>query len=398
MDVEKRLRWLMLAIFLAALLLRLGYLLELKANSPFFQYLICDSSTYHGAALEILGKAPAQEFTHTSYYQPPLYPYFLAAMYKIFSVSLLAPRIIQSFLGALSCVLVFLVTARHFDWKAATLAGFVAAAYRNFIFFDGELLTASLGMFLGLLGLYLAELALSQKDFNQIKRYLLLSGSGLSFGLFAITIPNILLFFVFLFLYIFLWSKLEKPRLAAVIFAFAFMLPITVVTARNYAVSGESVLISHNGGLNFYLGNNPRSEETIRIRPGPRWYETTHLPLIATDRRSMSGPERSRWYFKEAFSYIASRPGHYLLAQARKIIRFFNHVEIPRNADFYHLKSFSRILSFNFVTFHLISPLALLGLWIFRRKWRELAVLYAYFFIKECQKTHKLACGFSGIP
>ncbi len=48
------------------------------------------------------------------------------------------------------------------------------------------------------------------------------------------------------------------------------ILAIAPVTARNWIQGRELVLISSNGGINLYLGNNPRHDETVGLRPGPR--------------------------------------------------------------------------------------------------------------------------------
>lgn len=370
-----------MAILALALVLRLLYIAEISAKSPFFEHLVVDAETYHQSALEILHKAPPKEFTHQAFFQPPLYPYFLAAVYRVFSVSLLAPRIIQAILGALSCGLIFLIARKFFSLQVAVLSGFAAALYRSFIFFDGELLTVSLGTFLGLLGLYASVLALSEEYVDSRKKYGLIIGGGLSFGLFAITIPNILLFGGFLAGYILLRKSLRNRKLLLTCFLAGFLLPIAVTTTRNYKVSGQFVLISHNGGLNFYLGNNLRSEETTKVRPGRKWLEITHMPALETGRQDMTETEKSRHFFKKSFSYIFSHPFHYTSAQGKKTIRFFNKVEIPRNADFYYLKSFSVVLSYDCVTYLLVCPLALLGFYMLFKERRRLIILYAYFLL-----------------
>jgi hypothetical protein len=57
-------------------------------------------------------------------------------------------------------------------------------------------------------------------------------------------------------------------RTASALFLGGVCLPVAAVALRNLAVSGEPVLISSNGGINFYIGNNPDYDVTVRIRPG----------------------------------------------------------------------------------------------------------------------------------
>jgi Flp pilus assembly protein TadD/4-amino-4-deoxy-L-arabinose transferase-like glycosyltransferase len=381
MHEEKRKRqYLLLAVFLCALGVRLAYMGEQSVRSPFADAVFVDAQTYHDSALEILGRIPPREFSHTAYYQPPLYPYFLALVYKVFSASFLSARIAQTLLGALSCVLVFLIAERYFSLRVAILAGFAAAFYRGFILFDGEILTPTLGMFLGLLGLYAASLAFRKDVAPERKTYLWAGASGLALGLMAVTIANVLLFAVFLGACILLDKGLRKRLALFACFAVAFAAPVCVTAARNHAVSGDLVAISYNGGLNFYIGNNLESEETTRYRPGTvQWNELVHMPYEQAPRSSMTRSQWSRSYYGKALSYILSHPLHYARAQTKKAVRFFNHVEIKRNLDLYYIMSFSWILSLDLVNYLLVCPFAVLGLALFWRRRCELLLLYAFF-------------------
>jgi hypothetical protein len=50
--------------------------------------------------------------------------------------------------------------------------------------------------------------------------------------------------------------------------------PRSVVGADRDDISGDAhdhVIVSYNGGINFWIGNNPDSERTVAIRPGRSW-------------------------------------------------------------------------------------------------------------------------------
>src|SRR5262249_61152375 len=51
-------------------------------------------------------------------------------------------------------------------------------------------------------------------------------------------------------------------------FLLGVAIAVAPVTLRNWVQGGELVLISFNGGINLYLGNNPRYDATVGIRPG----------------------------------------------------------------------------------------------------------------------------------
>jgi tetratricopeptide (TPR) repeat protein len=397
--LAKRRYYILLAIFLSALVIRLVYIAEHNARSPFSEAVFIDAFTYHDSALEILGKMPPREFTHTAYYQPPLYPYFLALVYKVFSVSFTSVRVLQAILGALSCVLIFVITERYFSFKAAVLAGFAAVFYRSFILFTGEILTPTLGMFLGLMGFYAASIALEKDTQPAKKHFLLASVSGLSLGLMAITIPNILLFAFFLLGYIILEKRFRKRFILLAFFAVPFTVPIGITAVRNYTVSKDVILISYNSGLNFYIGNNLESEKTVGYRAGSdEWMNLIYMPTGKAGQRGMPRSEWSGYYYRKGFSYIFSHPLHYAGAQARKAVRFFSHIEFRRSVDIYYLISFSTLLSYDFVTYWLVCPLAVLGMIVFFKNWRELLLLYVFFLLYFLSVTGFFVAGRYRIP
>ena len=63
-------------LFAAALLLRLLYLLEARAHSPFFDAPVVDAQTYLEQARQIAAGDFALD--GEAFWQPPLFPYFLA--------------------------------------------------------------------------------------------------------------------------------------------------------------------------------------------------------------------------------------------------------------------------------------------------------------------------------
>ena len=63
---------------------------------------------------------------------------------------------------------------------------------------------------------------------------------------------------------------------------------VAPVTIRN-AKSGEFVPISHNGGINFYIGNNSNYDATVGIRPDREWKQLTTEPARAGVTGARSG-------------------------------------------------------------------------------------------------------------
>ena len=70
------------------------------------------------------------------------------AVYAVTDGSYLAVRVVQMFLGLVSAFLVYLLTRRLFGRLAGLLACFIMSTYWVFIFYDGELHSPTLNVFL----------------------------------------------------------------------------------------------------------------------------------------------------------------------------------------------------------------------------------------------------------
>ena len=97
-------------IFALALTLRIIYVLQIR-HTPFFQTLGLDAKFYDQWARDLVrGEGPSGAF-----FMSPLYPYFLALIYRLFGRDLALVRLIQAGIGSLSAVLVYLLARDVFD-------------------------------------------------------------------------------------------------------------------------------------------------------------------------------------------------------------------------------------------------------------------------------------------
>ena len=124
-----------LGIGLFALVLRLLHLQQVRANDPFFDRPSVDPRVYHEWALRIAG---GEWLGDEPFFMAPLYPYFLGSLYGLFGPGFLAPRIVHTVLGALTCVLVWRLARELFDRRVALLAGALTAVYSMLIFYEGQ--------------------------------------------------------------------------------------------------------------------------------------------------------------------------------------------------------------------------------------------------------------------
>jgi len=204
-----------------------------------------------------------RSFIEGPYFRAPLYPYFLAAVYAVFGHGYVVPQVAQCLIGSASCGLVFLIGRQAFGRTVGAVAGFAAASYWMLIYFDNELLLPVLDVFFDLLLIgQLLPAARTPGLWTDLM-------AGLFLGLSAIVRPNALLFVPAVLTWVAVSDRAEwKRRLShAACFWAGCALPILPVTSRNYLRGGDRVLIASQGGVNFYIGNNPRSDGMTAIVP-----------------------------------------------------------------------------------------------------------------------------------
>lgn len=357
-----------LGIFLVALAVRLLHLWTLR-ESPLFSHLLIDSVSYDAKAMDFLqGLWLPRE---GAFYQAPLYPLFLAGVYRIFGHSLLAVRLVQALLGSATSVLVYFVGRRVAGRATGAVAGFLAALYAMAIHFDSEILRSSLVVFLAVLSLHLF---LSAPANSRAIRW---GVAGFVLGLGAIARPTLLAFIPLAVVWTYVRTRRARvaSAAAAIIVAATALAPAAAVTAVNYVSTGQFVLVSSNGGLNFFLGNNPDYEETVSLRPGTRWTLLNREPGV-NPRTDPAG--WSRYYYGKAAAYIRSDPTGYAALLTKKLILFWNGHEIGRNISFSHIAEHSPFLAFPLVSFRWLAPLALVGMMLAWRKRAPMGLLALY--------------------
>lgn len=341
----------------AAFALRLLYIWQ-SQRSPFYDFPLVDAKTYtQAAAAMALGHFGDQPF-----WQPPLYPHFLGALYALFEPSFTLPRLVQAALGATLCLLIFRL-GRVFSPAVGYIAAGLAACYGPFIFFEAELLPPALALVLNLLALSALLWAIKGRP----QRMLL---PGFLLGLSALCVANVLAFVPVAALWLAWVRRGQLVGVAALLLGTA--LAIAPVTLRNYYVGGDWVLISSNAGLNFYIGNNAQYDEMVAVQPGPAWQELTARPRVEVGAVQPSA--QSQFFFAEAWDFIRQQPFAYLKLLLYKGYLFWHGDEIGRNQDLYFARQYAPLLQVLLwkygvaFPFGLVAPLALVGLGLSYRR------------------------------
>lgn len=373
------------AIFLLALLARVVYLFEVR-GLPFFEHLIADSETYRDWARVI---ASGDWLGREVFYQAPLYPYFLAVTMKVAGENLLLIRLVQVLAGSAACVLLFYAGRRAFSRAAGVFAGVVLALYPPAIFFDGLIQKAVLdGVGVAALLLLLAHLSPRRSAVPAAgapatahaahpqrpaarPAWQPLLGLGLCLGLLILTRENALLFAPLIALWLLLAFGELSWRLRARntgLFLAGVLLPLMLVGARNYAVGGEFILTTYQGGPNFFIGNHRGATGTyvpLRSGRGNTPFERIDATLIAQHEtgRRLSPREVSAFWFGKGLEFVREQPGEWLALLARKAFYALHSYEVPDSEDLYFYERNSRVLrSVGWLLhFGMLLPLGALG-------------------------------------
>ncbi len=216
-------------------------------------------------------------------------------------------------------------------------------------------------------------------------------------GLSALARPNILLVgaaFVFWIL-IYFKSKSEtqsKPLLYAGYFALGTILVLSPVTIRNYLKAKDLVLIASQGGMNFYIGNNPQSDGVSAFLPGARgtWWglhdDAIRMAEEATHKK-LKPSEVSRFWYGMGIKFAQDHPSDFLRLMIKKSALFLNGNELSNNQDIYFLAAKDGILKgliwkwVIFFPFGIVLPLALLGMALSYRQFKDTLVLLLFVFV-----------------
>jgi tetratricopeptide (TPR) repeat protein len=364
-------------IFGCAFLIRLVYLIEID-SIPLFYHLAGDGRTYDEWGQRI---AAGDWLGQGVFYQAPLYPYFLGVLQIILGHNLWLIRLIQIALGAISCALIFQTGRNLFSRQAGIAAGLILVCYAPGVFFDGLIEKSILDFVLLSALLWL----LSQLGATAPWSRWLAVGAFL--GLLGLSRENALVLAAVVPFWIGLYFS-ESPILNRLqwmgLFFAGLLLVLVPVGLRNLTVGGEFKLTTSQFGANFFIGNNPSADgtyvsvENVIGEPQLEGKDAKRLAERALGR-SLTPGEVSDYWLQKAWDYIRSEPGQWFELLGKKWLMVWNAREIEDSDDYYIYKQWSWLLSFlgRINHFGILTPLAAVGLWLTRRQWRRLWLLYA---------------------
>lgn len=291
--------------------------------TPYADHLVVDAYTYWDQTQALLaGKDPFVE----GFYQPPGYPYLLAAALRLggMAVEPDSARLINVVLGWVTTALVLrigrIAGERVFGRPGlGALAALVYTLYPTTLLFELDLLTPAVTNWM------LAAALLLPLE-TRGPAWLRLGLSGLILGAAAMVHPTVLLAAP-------AWLAavwLGGGGRGAAIWLLGLALGVSPTATQNWTRWGQLALVSHNAGINLWLGNNPDWRDTAFARAGLEFRQLV-LDAEPAERDTFA---RDRFWRQRLRSEIAEDPAALLRALSTKAVWSLSDVEIPRNEDY----------------------------------------------------------------
>lgn len=324
----------------------------------------------------------------------PFYLYFMTVLKQIFDVNWTYVKFIQSFVGALNCLLVFAVGGRVFRREVGFLAGLMCALYANLIILESTLEPTVFVLAFNLLAVY-GLLRARQDDDPSRRAWVWSLLAGLFVGLSIITKPNFLLFLPAAAVWLLFFAEKAQAfpkRLSRVLFFFgAVLLVVIPVTVRNYVKLHDVVLVTADAGKVFFHGNG-RGATALEgtglpdegfVEEGAGEPDYAHVMYRKTASkligRVLSPSESSKFWIKRALDDIISDPVAYMKLEIKKLFYFFNDYEMHYIASAY--KEYKASIAFPFIRYGVIASLGLLGMLLALKNFKTRFLLYAVVFV-----------------
>jgi len=261
----------LLAIFVAAFAVRAALVLALRdIHAGPSGIASADDVEFNQLALRVSqGEGYVNDQGLPTSFRAPGWPLFLAGIYRLAGPCVPLVYLVLCLLGALACVLTYLLARELVPERTARIAALLATFYLPHIFFSAGFNSEALFVPCLTLGVWLFLLSRKRGSLT----LLMLAGLMLSWA--TLTRPFALLLWPIL-LGVLALTNSRQRLLHGLVFTLAFFACIAPWTLRNQRVHGRFVLIATNGGSTFYGGNNERVAHEPRQLGN--WISTTELP------------------------------------------------------------------------------------------------------------------------
>lgn len=264
-----------------------------QPHSSILQGLSNDDYRHLGSAAAVVLIDPLWPLKR-AFYDPPMYRYFLAMTQVLLGEGLRSVALCQHVLGALTCGLVYVIGRRTFSHRAGVIAAGSMLFFPLLVYHETRVFATTLATFVLALATLVAMRARGVSSSGRGKTFAV----GALLGFAVLTRPNLALFALPVAIWIAAGAHGLRERVRRFVLVGAgIVASVAPCTMKNAYASGEFVVVTTNGPVNLFIGNNPAA--TGRYRPPFR----------------DDGEER---FLGRVFEFVRDRPGDWLRLLARK--------------------------------------------------------------------------------
>jgi len=292
---------------------------------------------------------------------PPVYPFFLAFA-RQWTVA--GDWMVKAAQIAFACLTILSLYALARELGASetegAFAALVMAVYPPAIVYAIDVSTVTLETLFVIAGAWLVLRAAKNGSYRAP------IGAGVMFSLATLTRSTWITLLPLAIVWV-VWYRKSSLRIASQQIA-AMLLAAAVFFAPwvgyNYATHGEWLLTSTNGGLNFWIGNNPRAT-------GEYVFPTELDRQVVVGVADWPEPARDRFFYARGLEFIKTSPAQFLDLFARKLLYFlFFRPNIGSNYEQTRLPL--QLARWLFVlSWIVLLPFATLGVLTRGERWRE---------------------------
>jgi 4-amino-4-deoxy-L-arabinose transferase-like glycosyltransferase len=366
-------------------LLPLSFALQLASIAILHQYRTRPGQDNFGFGFEMgriarsiaLGhgfSSPYEGNTGPSAWEPPLYPFLIGGVFKLFGIYTFTSAWvllgINSLLATLTTIPIFWIAHWTFGERVAIWSALVWALCPYVWYWSIHWIWDTTFTPLVLACIFLVALELSDRRVDpdarstqNLGRWLLL---GALFGIGALANPTMLSFLPFCGLLI--WRQRDVrglPSLSGVAFSsLAFFLVLSPWLIRNYEVFGRFVFIRNDFGLQFRLGNGPFADGVLMP-----YFQPNLDPVELAKYQRMGELAYAAECKRIALDWIREHPGRFAIISLKRFFYFWNGVPRPTSS--------TSLVDFRSSAFLATSVLALWGIGRAVRQKRPGAWLFA---------------------
>ena len=270
---------------------------------------------------------PYGDSTGPTAWEPPLYPYLMAAAFRIFGIystaSACALLTMNSLFTSLTCIPIFFIARRVLDERLALWSAWIWALLPYEMYWSIHWAWDTTISPFVLACIFL--LALKLQEWDSWRGWALF---GVLWGAVALANPSMLAFLPLCGLWI--WYRRYKSGLSSlsgiVLASLVFWLCLAPWLARNYRTFGRLVFIRDDFGLQFRLGNGPNADGMLMA------YLQPNLNLVEFDAfRRMGELAYAERCKRLAFDWIHENPARFAWISMKRFLYYW--AGVPRETN-----------------------------------------------------------------